>query len=93
MPGIVHVSQDRDGNCQKYHEKMGERPCTPRKVCQLRDEFREAQDKEASRLERIKKKNRAATNTGEQKDNDWTARCWNHESEKFEKWRNEWGFY
>jgi hypothetical protein len=58
-PGLVHVGQDRDGNCYKYHLRMNETPCTPRKTCQLRDEFRDAQDAEARKIIRLEKKNKS----------------------------------
>jgi hypothetical protein len=42
MPGVYHVGQPEypEGNCYEHHIKMGETPCTPRIVCDLREEFR-----------------------------------------------------
>jgi|SRR5829696_8962462 len=57
--GIVHVSNDREGNCYKYHKRIGETPCTPLKTCRLRDEFRKAQDAESRKIVRVEKKSQS----------------------------------
>ena len=93
---LVHVAQGMrgcdssvKGNCRKYHELMGEIPCTPLDVCKLRDKFRDAQDKEAERLEKEIKK--FSVSEKEQA----RVKRYKNEQERFTNWCKDmgWGDY
>ena len=56
-PGLYHVGQPEcpEGNCYLHHIEMGETPCTLKIACDLREEFRGAQDEEARKIVRTEK--------------------------------------
>jgi len=92
-PGLVHVCQGSrgydasvKGNCHKYHLDIGETPCTPHETCRLRDEFRDAQDFETRKMDRLEKIRKKISEKEKAR-----VKRYNDERKEFEELK--WGVY